>query len=79
MPGHCATQCRVVVIPDMVALTQNKIWVSLTSRRPHTLQHPYEKRPKISKKMLAERCSTQSSTGREWMPQGTGNGDPWRR
>jgi hypothetical protein len=36
IPGHCATQCRVVVIPDMVALTQNKIWVSLTSRRPHT-------------------------------------------
>jgi hypothetical protein len=24
IPGHCATQCRVVVIPDMVALTQNK-------------------------------------------------------
>ena len=37
IPGHCATQCRVVVIADMVALTQNKIWVSLiTSRRPHT-------------------------------------------
>ena len=36
IPGHCATQCRVVVIPDLVALTQNKIWVSLTSRRPHT-------------------------------------------
>ena len=34
--GHCATQWRVVVIPDMMALTQNKIWVSLTSRRPHT-------------------------------------------
>jgi hypothetical protein len=30
------TQCRVVVIPDMVALTQNKIWVSLASRHPHT-------------------------------------------
>ena len=28
IPGHCATQCRVVVIADMVALTQNKIWVS---------------------------------------------------
>jgi hypothetical protein len=36
IPGHCATQCRVVVTADMVALTQNKIWVSLTSRRPHT-------------------------------------------
>ena len=59
----------------MVALTQNKIWVSLTSREPAPthLQHPYEKRPKVSKKMLAERCSTQS-TGREWMPQGAGKG-----
>ena len=46
---------------------------------PTHLQHPYEKRPKVSKKMLAERCSTQSSTGREWIPKGAGNGDPWRR
>ena len=43
---------------------------------PTHLQHPYEKRPKVSKKMLAERCSTQSSTGREWMPERAGNGDP---
>jgi hypothetical protein len=80
IPGHCATQCRVVVIPGMVALTQNKIWVSLAHQpAPTHLQHPYEKRPKILKKTLAEHCSTQSSTGREWMPQGAGNGDPWRR
>ena len=46
---------------------------------PTHLQHPYEKRPTLSKKMLAERCSTQSSTGREWIPKGAGNGDPWRR
>ena len=59
----------------MVALTQNKIWVSLTRQpAPTHLQHPYEKRPKISKKTLAEHCSTQSSTGREWMPQGAVNG-----
>jgi hypothetical protein len=46
---------------------------------PTHLQHPYEKRPTLSKKMLAERCSTQSSTGREWIPKGAGNGNPWRR
>ena len=80
IPGHCATQCHVVVTADMVALTQNKIWVSLTSRRPHTSStRTRRKRPKISKKTLAEHCSTQSSTGREWMPQGAVNGGPWRR
>ena len=68
----------MVVTADMVALTQNKIWVSLTTAPTH-LQHPYEKRPKVSNKMLAERCSTQSSTGREWMPKGAVNGGPWRR
>ena len=46
---------------------------------PTHFQHPNEKRPKMSKKMLSEHCSMQSSTGREWMPQGAGNGDPWRR
>ena len=34
---------------------------------PTHFQHPYEKRPKISKKMLSEHCSMQSSTGREWI------------
>ena len=28
--GHCATQCRVVVIADMVALTLRASWVSLS-------------------------------------------------
>ena len=46
---------------------------------PTHLQHPYDKRPKISKKTLAEHCITQSSTGREWMPKGAVNGGPWRR
>jgi hypothetical protein len=80
IPGHCATQCRVVVIPDMVALAQRRN-LGLTRHSPagaHTPPAPvaYEKRPKISKKTLAEHCSTQSSTGREWMPKGAGNGDP---
>ena len=40
----------------------------------HTPPAPVrEETNNLKKKMLAEHCSTQSSTGREWMPQGAVN------
>ena len=66
IPGHCATQCRVVVIPDMVALTQNKIWVSLTSRRPHTSSTRTRRDQKSQRKRspsTAARSRAQAASG----------------
>ena len=80
IPGHCVLLSVVCGGHRRHGGFNSKQNLGLTHQpAPTHLQHPYEKRPKLSKKMLAERCSTQSSTGCEWMPQGTGNGDPWRR
>ena len=61
------SQCRVVVIPDMVGLTQNKIWVSLTSsRRPHTSSTRTRRDQKSQRKRspsTAARSRAQAASG----------------
>jgi len=66
IPGHCAAQCRVVVMSDMVALTQNKIWVALTSRRPHTSSTRTRRDQKSQRKCspsAAARSQAQAASG----------------
>ena len=50
IPGHCATQCRVVVTADMVAVavsnSESKIWVSLTPAGAHTPPAPVREETK---------------------------------
>jgi hypothetical protein len=79
----CATQCRVVVISDMVL--HYPLHGGLYSKTKcgfhspagaHTPPAPVREETKnLKENARRERCSTQSSTGREWMPQGAGNGE----